>query len=75
MKEIQMQSCKKQAGTACSTERTSFQWLPLDLTHDLKTVNKNNLVAFISLSTSFKGAFGATENKWKQNLGSKPEMQ
>lgn len=75
MKEIQNQFCKKQAGTACITERSSFQWLPLDLTHDLKTVNNNNLVVFISLSTSFKEAFGVTENKWKQNLGSKPEMQ
>lgn len=57
----------KSSRPACSTVTTSFQQVPLALTRDLKTVNKNNLLVFLSLSISFKETLGTTQHKRKEN--------
>lgn len=59
---------EQQAGTACSTGRTSFQQVALALNTDLKAVNKMNLVVSLSLTINFKEASGTTESKWKKVL-------
>lgn len=65
-REAQRQQ-EEQAGTAPSTVTTSFQQVPLALTRDFKTVNKNNLLVFLSLSINFKEILGTTQCKRKEN--------